>query len=320
MVSKVNGIKIYPKHSLGCILSASFGVFVGFMLLLGLNFFPIFGATINGTDMQLSAFDYLSYAFNGDIPYLMDTLEPLARVTHIFGGNKYNLKLLDYFKDFIGCAHNCGNYAVFWYGEPVVAEAFDYAIAISYALILPFALAMFIEGIIRLATGTYHKTAKPFTIICLILMIILVVASFFTNFCLKYLAKEAMAEGETYVAHACPMKYVLFVICVLGVVGQTMVFSMFIKDKLYVSNGRLIRKSKNKDVEEEPKKKRKGKEVKPVEEVVVEEPTSIEESVAVEEPAVEETPVVEAPAEEVVENAVKEEIPTDKGPNEQKSE
>lgn len=305
MVSKVNGIKIFPKHSLGCILSASFGVFIGFMLLLGLNFFPLFKATVNVSVMQVNAFDYFCKVIGDKIEFI-ENIQPLSKVTHVFAPNKYNLELLEYFKEFRHFDADSINYAVFWYAETNAWLVFDYVIAISYLLIMPFALALFIEGIIRLATGTYHKNAKSFTIVCSVLTLILMVATFFTDFCTKYLAKSSIGEGESYVSNACPMKYVLFILCILCCVGQHIVYSSMIKGKLYVADGRLIRKSKNKDndTEDEPKKKRKQKETTPVEEVpVVEEVAPVEDEVPVEPSGAEKEPMKEevnadAPAEE----------------------
>ena len=316
MVSKVNGIKIYPKHSLGCILSASFGTFVGFMLLIGLTLFPIFGATINGQIMQVNGMDYFADVVSRSLSSLGDVLHSIGNATHFLASKKYNLELLNYFETFRNSASNIENYAVCWYGSAY--KAFDIILAGCYALLMLFALALFIEGIIRLATGTYHKNAKSFTIVSFFLMLLFIIASFITNFCTKYIALEVLEEGETYVAKTCAMQYVLFFICLFAWIGQHWVFTTMIKGKLYVADGRLIRKHKDKDdeIKVESKKSKKQKAQEPVaeeeteevveevvEEPTVEETTLVEEVPTGEEPAPQEVPVEEVkPAEPVGEN------------------
>lgn len=313
MVSKVNGIKIYPKHSLGCILSASFGTFVGFMLLIGLTLFPIFGATINGQIMQVNGMDYFADVISRTSGSLGNVLHSIGNATHFLASKKYNLELLNYFETFRDSASSIENYAVSWYGNAY--KAFDIILTGCYALLMLFALALFIEGIIRLATGTYHKNAKSFTVVCFFLMLLFVIASFMTNFCTKYIALEVLGEGQTYVAKTCAMQYSLFFICLFAWIGQHWVYSSMIKGKLYVADGRLIRKHKDKDdeIKVERKKSKKEKEADPipeevVEEVPIEEPapeeaTCVEETQAVEEPITQEAPTEEIkPAEPVKEN------------------
>lgn len=295
MANKVNGIKIYPKHSLGSILSASFGVFAGFMLIIGLTFFPILGATINGTVSQVNAFDYLLYSHS--ILIKLDFLSGLAGITHFLAPSKYSGEFFNYLHMFKAGAHTTGNYAVGWYPE-AAQYGFDVILHLNYLLLMFFGLYLLIEGIIRLATGTFHKTAKPFTIVCFFLMLFFMICSFFTNFCAKYLALELMPEGETYVPKACPMQYILFFLMLACWIVQNWVYNKMIKGKLYVADARLIKGQKEEPKQPKRSKKASKEEEIPEEEVVVEE-TPLKE-VPVEQPAPEPAPkpVPEAPKEE----------------------
>ena len=296
MATKVNGIKIYPKHALGSILSASFGTFAGFMLIIGLTFFPILGATINGEVTQVNAFDYLIYA-----PALspnFDFLSGLAGITHFLKPSRYNGEFFNYLNLFKDKAPGAGNYVVYWYGYDA-CNAFDVVISVCYILLIIFGLWLFIEGVVRLCTGTYHKNAKPLTVVCFFLMLLFLTCSFFTNFCAKYIAKEVMLEGETYDPKACPMQYILFFLLLACWIVQHCVYNSMIKGKLYVADARLIKGQKEEPKQPKRSKKASKEEAIPEEEVVVEE-TSIEEA-PVEQPAREPSPepVPEAPKEEV---------------------
>lgn len=277
MVSKVNRIKIYPKHSLGSILCASFAVFAGFMLIIGLTFFPILGATVNGKLTQVNAFDYLTY-----IPAFSSLrLDGITGFTHFLNKGAYTRDFFDHLIAFRSVASGTGNYAVFWYDAG--APALDTIIGVTFLLMMLMAAVLFIEGIVRLATGTYHKSAKGLTIACFFLMLLFIIASFFTNFCAKYLARELMADGETYDPKVCPMQYILFFIMLACWIVQHCVYNSMIKGKLYVADARLIKGQK------EIKKQQKRSKKELVEETIPEEP------------AVEEAPVVEeqpAPVEE----------------------
>ena len=267
MATKVNGIKIYPKHSLGAILCASFGVFAGFMIIISLTFFPILGATINGTLMQVNAFDYLTYAHIFEA-FGLDSLSNMSGFTHFLAPNKYNYEFFTYLDSFRNGASSTENYAVFWYGS--ASGAFDAILGASYILMMFFGLFLFIEGIVRLATGTFHKTAKPFTIVCFFLMLLFLTSSFFTNFCAKYLALELMEEGATYDPKVCPMQYILFFILLACWIVQHCIYNSMIKGKLYVADARLIKGQK--ELKKRKKTRRSTKEeVIPEEEVIAEE-------------------------------------------------
>lgn len=273
MANKVNGIKIYPKHSLGAILCASFGTFAGFMLVIGLTFFPILGATINGKLTQVNAFDYLTYA-----PFFSSLgLDGITGFTHFLNKNAYNRDFFDHLIAFRSLASGTGNYAVVWYDAG--ANVLDAIISFTFVLMMIMAAFLFIEGIIRLITGTYHKSAKGLTIACFFLMLLFITASFFTNFCAKYLAREVMSEGETYVPKACPMQYILFFLMLACWIVQHYVYNSMIKGKLYVADARLIKGQK------ELKKRKKTRRTNKEEEIP-------------EEVAVEEVPVEEVPAEQ----------------------
>ena len=302
MANKVNGIKIYPKHSLGSILCASFGVFAGFMLIIGLTFFPIFGATINGELMQVNAVDFIAYCPTLSLLGLDSIFSGMTGFTHFLAPSKYNDTFFEYVDLFKSGAADSGNYAVFWYGD-AAQYGLDIILSVNYLLLMFFGLFLFIEGIIRLATGTFQKTARAFTIVCFFLMLFFIISSFFTNFCLKYIALEMMEEGETYVPKVCPMQYILFFILLACSIVQHCVYNSTIKGKLYVADARLIKGQK--EPVKEPKRSKKDK--KATEEVTEEE---IVEETPAEEPA-SEAPVEEksAPTEEPTVEEVAEEQP-----------
>ena len=306
MANKVNGIKIYPKHSLGSILCASFGVFAGFMLLIGLTFFPIFGATINGELMQVNAVDFIAYCPTLSSFGVDSIFSGMKGFSHFLAPSKYNDLFFEYVDLFKSGAANSENYAVFWYGD-ASQYGLDIIIAVNFLLLMFFGLFLFIEGIVRLGTGTFHKTAKPFTIVCFFLMLFFIISTFFTNFCLKYLALEMMGEGETYVPKVCPMQYILFFLLLACLIVQHCVYNSMIKGKLYVADARLIKGQKEEPKQPKRSKKASKEETIPEEEVVVEE-TPVEE-VPVEQSALE--PVPEVPKEEPapVENPVAEPAP-----------
>ena len=278
MANKVNGIKIYPKHSLGSVLCASFGTFAGFMLVIGLTFFPILGATINGKLTQVNAFDYLTYA-----PFFSSLgLDGITGFTHFLNKNAYNRDFFDHLIAFRSLASGTGNYAVVWYDAG--ANVLDAIISFTFVLMMIMAAFLFIEGIIRLITGTYHKSAKGLTIACFFLMLLFITASFFTNFCAKYLARELMSDGETYVPKACPMQYILFFLMLACWIVQHYVYNSMIKGKLYVADARLIKGQK------EIKKQQKRAKKESVEEPIPEEPIVEEAPVVQEEPVEEPAP------------------------------
>lgn len=278
MANKVNGIKIYPKHSLGSVLCASFGTFAGFMLIIGLTFFPILGATINGKLTQVNAFDYLTYA-----PFFSSLgLDGITGFTHFLNKNAYSRDFFDHLIAFRSLASGTGNYAVVWYDAG--ANVLDAIISFTFVLMMIMAAFLFIEGIIRLITGTYHKSAKGLTIACFFLMLLFITASFFTNFCAKYLARELMSDGETYVPKACPMQYILFFLMLACWIVQHYVYNSMIKGKLYVADARLIKGQK------EIKKQQKRSKKESVEEPIPEEPIVEEAPVVQEEPVEEPAP------------------------------
>ena len=254
--------------------------------------------------MQVNGMDYFADVIGRNSGSLGNVLHSIGNATHFLASKKYNLELLNYFETFRDSASSIENYAVSWYGGAY--KAFDIILAGCYALLMLFALALFIEGIIRLATGTYHKNAKSFTVVCFFLMLLFVIASFITNFCTKYIALEVLGEGETYVAKTCAMQYTLFFICLFAWIGQHWVYSSMIKGKLYVADGRLIRKHKDKDdeIKIERKKSKKVKEPDPIHEEVDEE-APVEEPAREEATLVEETPAVEVP---IAQEAPNEEI------------
>ena len=319
MVSKVNGIKIYPKRSLGTVLSGSVCVFTGFIILLLLTLFPIIGATINGTIMQANAVDYASDVFSSGDLKAINFLDSFSKGTHFFASSKYNSDLFTYLTSF-KTAGNIENAAVSWYAGGFVYLVFDYIMAFGYIILFVLAAFMLVEGIIRLATGTYPKTSRILTVVSFFVLTLFVISSFITNFCTKYIAKEVMGEGETYVVKVCPLQYILWIILLLCWVGQYWINVLFIKGKLYVADARLIKK-RNKDKEEkvEMKKTRKRKEAPvlaeeavedaaPVEEVPVAEETQVNEEI----PVNEETPtLVETTKNVLAHEDVKEENPVE---------
>ena len=240
MVSKVNGIKIYPKHCLGSTLCAAFYVFAGFMIVFGLSFFPMLSSTINGTVMRATPLDLIGNFFEQTSEVKDGNLfKSLSVVTHFFNPKKYNSEVLNVINNLRDGASEVGNYAVFWYGSAYMA--FDIIITVSYLLLAIFGLYMLVEGIIRLVTGTYPKFCTLFTGIAFFLLILFCVSSFVTNFCLKYIALEAMPEGETYVSNACPLQYIVWGLVFACWIAEFWVYALFIKGKLYVANARLIR-------------------------------------------------------------------------------
>lgn len=295
MASKVNGIRLYSKRSIGCILSASFCVLVGLMIVLGLTFFPIFKAEINGVVSQANAFDYLAAVANDNN---IDFLDSIKGFTHFLNSNAYNDTIFDSFKTFKNSAENVPNVAVSWYGS--VYAVVDIVLGACYGILLVLGLYILIEGIVRLATGTYPKQSRAFTVISFFVMLLFVISSFITNFCIKYIALEVIGEGETYVAKACPLQYITLVILLLCWVGQYWVYVLCIKGRLYVANARRIKKHKEHNEEkeiddfEEPKvKEKKSKKDKKVAEEVKEEAPAIVDKVEENNP-----PVEEAKAEE----------------------
>ena len=208
MVSKVNGIKIYPKHSLGSTLCAAFYVFAGFMIVFGLSFFPILSATINGTVMRATGLDYVSYAFENSSLSSINFFSSLTGITHFLNPKKYSAELFNIIDNLKANADGIGNIAVRWYGGG--SQPTDMILAFTYLLLMIDGLFMLVDGIIRLSTGTYPKRCALFTGIAVFLLMFFCISSFITSFCLKYIAKEAMPAGETYVSNACPLQYVVW--------------------------------------------------------------------------------------------------------------
>ncbi|MCR5308793.1 MAG: hypothetical protein K6E21_01625 [Bacilli bacterium] len=277
MVSKVNGIKIYPKRSLGSILSGSICVFLGLMILFCLTLFPIIGATINGVVMQANAIDYAHNVLANSF-LKINFLESFAKGTHFFASSKYNSDLFNYLSSFKE-ATNIGNAAVGWYTQNSISDVFDYILAFGYITLCILALFIFVEGIIRLATGTYPYISRRLTVVAFFVLTLFVISSFITNFCTKYIAKEVLGDGDIYIAKTCPLQYILWIILLICWIAQYWINVLFIKGKLYVADAALIRKNKNKEEKIEIKKSRKSKKNETVVEETVVEPQPIEENV-----------------------------------------
>ena len=272
--------------------------------------------------MQANAVDYASDVLaNGPLAGI-NFLDGFSKGTHFFASSKYNADLFNYLTSFKETI-NIGNVAVSWYGS--IYSAFDYIMAFGYIALFFLALFIMVEGIIRLATGTYPSISSiKLTAISFGVMTLFIVSSFITNFCTKYIAIEVIPEGETYVAKTCPLQYILWILLLICLIGQYWINVLLIKGKLYVADGRLIKKTK-KDKEEiiENKKSRKGKKNKepevpvveevPVSEVLNEEPTPTDsplEKAPIGTPKEEPVQVVEE-VKEPVEEKPAEEVPTE---------
>ena len=290
MVNKVNGIKIYAKHSLGSVLSASFFVFCGLLIFFGLTFFPILSATVNDSVMRSNGVDYLSDVLDNSALSGANFLPSLVGITHFLNPTKYNHELFDVLGNFKNSASNVENLAVSWYGSAYAI--FDNIMAISYALLMICALFMLVEGIIRLATGTYPKFSKIFVVIAFVLMALFSISLFLTNFCLKYVALEVLGLEETYVANACPLPYIIWCLTLAIWIAEYWVNAILIKGKLYVADARLMKEPKESKKDVKGSKKVQKEEVAPTEEASIEETNITSEAVS------EQTNVEESPKQE----------------------
>lgn len=245
MAKKVNGIKIYPKYSVGSILSAVFCLLVGVGIVLGTLMLPVFTANIDGGTVGANAADFL----NIGLRWLeIDGLDPVYEVldsTHLFKTADFNVSS---FSTMINSAatisSTCSNVTISWYGG--VYGWVLLAGGAGFLISLVFAAALIIIAILNLIFGTYPKGAKVLTLLSFVFMTFVAVTSFITTFCVKYaLIEEYFGSGiNDFECAYCWAPFAAWGLCGVGLVVQSWIKSLMIKGKLYVSEARKIKKTK----------------------------------------------------------------------------
>ena len=90
MAKKVNGIKIYPKYSVGSIISAVLCIASGLGIVFGTILFPAFSITTNEGVIFANSFDFLVAGVKGLGISGLDFLEQIAGFTHLINGENFN--------------------------------------------------------------------------------------------------------------------------------------------------------------------------------------------------------------------------------------
>lgn len=307
MARKVNGIKIYPRHSGGSIASAVLCIVAALAIGFILTFVPIvsYNSALKGV-ADLNAFDNLAYAFK--CSFDSDSLESLAAGTHFLNSDGYLEGGFEtVYADLFGFG-TIANPVVAWY-----ADFFTYvmhALAYLYIALLALAIVLLIKGVLSLFGGKYPTRCKLWTAIAFFVMMFFALGSFVTELCIRYISYEMHAAngyGKDAVKFgACFWQYLLWLLLLGCWIAEHWIYSLTIKGKLYVADARKIVKKEVEEVEKEPapevtvtKKEKIKPKMAPKEEPKVEEPVKKEEPT----PAPVETP---AEPEEVKVEAVEE--------------
>lgn len=239
MAKKVNGIKIYPKYSVGSIISAAFCIISGAAIIVACVLLPVY--TIGGLSMSGIDFSFLAINEIGGTPEILN----LSNNFHLITPDKFNLTFC-YEKINACCeaASSSSNFAVFWLQKDI-CKYIIIAIGFSNILVVLLGVFLFIKGVVRVILGTYPKHSKSLSILSFIIYFIFVIGIFALSFTTKYLIEDATINplGDLVVEYS-PWPYAAWGVMLVSFVGQCWIKTLLVKGKLYVAGARKIKKSK----------------------------------------------------------------------------
>lgn len=242
MAKKINGIKIYPKHSVGSILSAAFCMISGVIIIFGVMLMPAF--SVNSCAM--SGFDFSFYSLNKLI-FNSDSFLEVSNSLHLINPEGFNrVYCIDAITACENACNSSENIAVSWFGN--ISEYLIYGIGLSSLLVVFLGVFLFIKGLIRVILGTYPKYSKLLSLLSFIFLFVFCLGIFALSFCVKHLAMEVYESGlvdftyDTVVY--CPWPYIAWGTMLVCFTGQCWIKTLAIKDKLYVAGARKIKKSR----------------------------------------------------------------------------
>lgn len=254
MAKKVNGIKIYPRHSLSGLIGSLLVIVTALGVVFAITFLPIALVELNGATYQINGYDFADIVLRNNTFFSFELPSSIADITHLIEGDKYNQSVFEsLYSSAISKGQSCDNFVISWFGIDVgickIGDFVRLAMAASYVLVLVGCVLLLLVAIMKLIFGTYPKSAKGLSTFIFVFLFIFCLCSVIMKLCTKYIAIGTFDAADIPSSFGiCYWQYVALGGLLLMIVVQNTLYKSAVKDKLFVPKAKKIKK--NREIEE----------------------------------------------------------------------